>query len=110
PFRVLFIERGVGNRQVVVAALEVARQALVEHDELRPTGMRGGTRSGFLGPSCAYVPREGGVAGQDQDSRAFCAHGRFLTRPIGTSDFLWRRGWPRLRPRRRRASPVSTGD
>src|SRR5208283_1366289 len=88
---VLLVERNVGNRQVVLAALEVAREALVEHDEFRPVGMRGGTRSGFLRPSRRNLPRKGGVAGKDQDGRAFSAHGRFPGKPLLPETTFWPR-------------------
>ncbi len=93
----LFIRRGVGNCEVVVAALEAAREAFVEHDEFRTIG----TGSGILGPVCSNLPREAGVAGEDQDGRAMDAHGRFLALQVGpgAADSL-----------RDGASPVCTGN
>jgi len=79
PGLVLLIARSVGNREVVLAALEVAREASVEDNEFRTIGMR----SGMLGPIRGNLPREGGVAGKDQDGRAIGAHRRFLARQVG---------------------------
>src|ERR1700687_4332707 len=94
----LFLGRGVGNREVVMAALEAAREAFVEHDEFWTIG----TGSGILRPIRGNLPREAGVAGEDQDGRAMDAHGRFLALQVGFSG--------RLISCRDAASPVSTGD
>src|SRR5271166_1087779 len=68
----LFAARGVGNREVVVAGLEVARETFLEHNEFRRLG------SGIRGPLRGNLARENGVAGKDQDGRAIWAHGHFL--------------------------------
>src|ERR1700675_819892 len=69
-FIVLFIAQGVSNREIEVAAFEVAGEAFVEDDEFRAIG----TASGILGPIRGNLAREGGVAGKDQDGRAMHAH------------------------------------
>src|ERR1700686_1214626 len=84
-FLELFLGRGVGNREVVVAALEAAREAFVEHDEFGTIG----TGSGILGPIRGNLPREAGVAGEDQDGRAMDAHGRFLALQVGPRGSRW---------------------
>jgi hypothetical protein len=88
----LFIRRGVGNREVVVVALETAREAFVEHDEFWTIG----TRSGILWPIRGNFPREAGVAGEDQDGRAMDAHGRFLALQVGPRDRVGSRRLVRL--------------
>ena len=75
----LFNRRSVGDGEVVVAALQVAGETFVEHDEFRTIRMR----SGILRPIRRNFPREGGIAGKDQDGRAVHTHRRFLALCIG---------------------------
>src|ERR1019366_2040670 len=75
---VLFNRRSVGNGEVVVGALEVARKAFVEHDEFRSKFRTMGMGSGILWPIGGDLPRKGGVAGKDQNGRAIHAYRCFL--------------------------------
>src|SRR5208337_4651157 len=81
--------------------LEVARKTFFEDDEFRKIG----AGSGILRPIRRDLPRESGVAGEDQNGRAIHAYRRFLALQIAN-----------LRPQRQAlpstnaASRVSTGN
>ena len=75
----VFDRRGIGNREIVVAALKIARETFVEHDKFRTLGMG----RMILRPMRGDLARERGVAGKDQDDRAICTHRRFLARQNG---------------------------
>src|SRR5271165_152734 len=54
---------GVGDREVVLATLKIARETGIEHGELRtefPT-----ITTSVPGPIRSNLPREGGIAGED---------------------------------------------
>src|SRR5208282_4575815 len=65
--------RSVGDCEVVVLALEVARKAVVEHGELRIIATESMIIIWGPGPIRGNLPRKGWIAGKDQNGRAIHA-------------------------------------